>query len=206
MKSILNSKTAIILAMSAIIAVFFGCQRKQEARQMTEAADSNSKKIVNDNQGYETATFAAGCFWGVEATFRKTDGVVETMTGYTGGTKTNPTYRQVCSGNTGHAEAVQVKYDPKIISYERLLDVFWNSHNPTQLNRQGPDIGYQYRSAIFFHNAAQEQAAKDSKENLERTGRFNRPIATQIVPAETFYPAEEYHQQYYKKRGINACR
>lgn len=205
MKTILNDKTAIIAALSAIIITIFGCQRKQETTKMAEPIDSNNNKMVEDAQQYETATFAAGCFWGVEETFRKTNGVISTMVGYTGGTKPNPTYRQVCSGNTGHAEAVQVTYDPKIISYEQLLDIFWNNHNPTQLNRQGPDVGYQYRSAIFFHSPQQEAAAKASKEKLEKAGRFKHPIVTQIVPAETFWPAEEYHQQYLKKQGLSVC-
>ncbi len=204
MKTILNSKTAIILTLSAIMAIF-GCQRKQETAKMTKPVDSNNKKTIENAQQYETATFAAGCFWGVEETFRKTEGVVSTMVGYTGGTKPNPTYREVCFKNTGHAEAVQVTYDPRKISYEQLLEVFWNNHNPTQYNRQGPDVGDQYRSAIFFHNPAQETAAKASKEKLEKAGRFNRPIVTQIVPAVTFYPAEEYHQRYLEKQGLSVC-
>jgi peptide-methionine (S)-S-oxide reductase len=204
MKTILNSKTAEILTLSAIIAIF-GCQRKQETTKMTEPVDSNTNKKVEDAQQYETATFAAGCFWGVEATFRQIKGVISTLVGYTGGTKPNPTYREVCSKTTGHAEAVQVIYDPKIISYEQLLDVFWNNHNPTQYNRQGPDIGDQYRSAIFFHSFEQEAAAKASKEKLEKSGKFNRPIVTQIVPAETFYRAEEYHQRYLEKQGLQIC-
>lgn len=193
------------MAALSAITVIFGCQRKQETTKMAEPMDSNNNKMVEDAQQYETATFAAGCFWGVEETFRQTKGVVSTMVGYTGGTKPNPTYRQVCSGNTGHAEAVQVTYNPKRISYEQLLDIFWNNHNPTQYNRQGPDFGEQYRSAIFFHSPEQEQAAKESKEKLEKSGRFNRPIVTQIVPAETFWPAEEYHQRYLEKQGLSVC-
>lgn len=152
------------------------------------------------------ATFAAGCFWGIEAAFRAIDGVVSTCVGYTGGTTEEPTYKDVCSGRTGHAEAVQVSFDPARVSYERLLDVFWQIHDPTSLNRQGPDVGTQYRSAIFFHDAAQEAAARASKARLEAEGGLRRPIVTEIVPAGAFYLAEDYHQQYLEKRGAAACR
>jgi peptide-methionine (S)-S-oxide reductase len=152
-----------------------------------------------------TATFAAGCFWGVEATFGQIDGVTRTEVGYTGGSMDNPTYRDVCTDRTGHAEAVQVEYDPAKVSYEQLLDVFWANHDPTTLNRQGPDAGTQYRSAIFFHSPEQEKVAQASKETLDKSGRFRRPIVTQIVPAVTFYPAEEYHQKYLEKRGLATC-
>jgi peptide-methionine (S)-S-oxide reductase len=155
---------------------------------------------------FHMATFAAGCFWGVEAEFRQVDGVTATRVGYIGGTLENPTYRDVCSDRTGHAEAVEVSYDPDRVSYDELLDVFWQNHDPTQLNRQGPDYGTQYRSAIFYHDAQQEAAARASKERLERTGRFRRPIVTEIVPAATFYQAEDYHQQYLEKRGLASCR
>ena len=151
------------------------------------------------------ATFAAGCFWGVEATFRQLPGVISTRVGYTGGHFPNPTYKDVCSDHTGHAEAVEVEYDPATLSYEKLLQVFWENHDPTQLNQQGPDWGTQYRSAIFFHSAEQESEAKISKEQLEKSGRFKKPIVTQIVPVMTFYPAEDYHQQYLEKRGLATC-
>jgi peptide-methionine (S)-S-oxide reductase len=151
------------------------------------------------------ATFAAGCFWGVEATFRQIPGVTATRVGYTGGEMKNPTYKDVCTDTTGHAEAVEVDYDPEKVSYQDLLNVFWENHDPTQLNRQGPDFGKQYRSAIFYHSPEQERAAKASKEQLQKSGRFNRPIFTQIVPAETFYEAEDYHQQYLEKRGLATC-
>jgi peptide-methionine (S)-S-oxide reductase len=151
------------------------------------------------------ATFAAGCFWGVEATFRQLPGVISTRVGYTGGSMPNPTYQDVCNDDTGHAEAVEVEYDPAKISYEQLLKVFWENHDPTQLNRQGPDWGSQYRSAIFFHSPEQEAAAKLSKENLEKSGQYRKPVVTQIVPATTFYPAEDYHQQYLEKRGLASC-
>lgn len=151
------------------------------------------------------ATFAAGCFWGVEATFRQLPGVTSTRVGYTGGDYANPTYHDVCTDRTGHAEAVEVDYDPAKLSYEELLNIFWENHDPTQLNRQGPDSGSQYRSAIFFHSPEQEAAAKSSKEALARSGRFSKPVVTQIVPATTFYEAEDYHQQYLEKRGLASC-
>jgi peptide-methionine (S)-S-oxide reductase len=153
------------------------------------------------------ATFAAGCFWGVESAFRDVEGVVATAVGYTGGQTPNPTYKQVCSDRTGHAEAVLVEYDPSKVTYERLLDVFWEVHDPTQLNRQGWDVGSQYRSAIFVHDAAQEAAAKASRERLAASGRFRRPIVTEVAPAGEFHMAEDYHQQYFEKRGMApACR
>lgn len=151
------------------------------------------------------ATFGAGCFWGVEATFRQLPGVISTRVGYTGGHTANPTYKQVCTDTTGHAEAVEVDYDPAKISYDKLLDVFWENHDPTQLNRQGPDWGKQYRSAIFVHTPDQEATAKASKEKLENSHRFSKPIVTQIVPAETFFEAEDYHQQYLEKKGLASC-
>lgn len=151
------------------------------------------------------ATFAAGCFWGVEDAFRQLKGVTSTTVGYTGGAKVNPTYKEVCTGTTGHAEAVEVEFNPEEISYLELLATFWKSHDPTQMNRQGPDFGTQYRSAIFFHDAEQEKEARDSKAILEKEGIFKRPIVTQIQQAPVFYPAEEYHQQYFEKQGIRAC-
>ena len=153
----------------------------------------------------ETATFAAGCFWGVEEAFRRVEGVVSTAAGYSGGTQENPTYADVCSGGTGHAEAVEVVFDPSKVPYEQLLDVFWSVHDPTQLNRQGPDVGSQYRSAIFHHGPEQEAAARVSKETLAASGRFTRPVVTEITPASIFYRAEEYHQQYIAKGGKASC-
>lgn len=153
----------------------------------------------------EKATFAAGCFWGVEANFRRIKGVIATAVGYTGGHFEDPTYKDVCTGNTGHAEAVDIFFDPAIVSYTQLLEVFWNIHDPTTLNRQGPDIGTQYRSAIFYHNEEQKSEAIASKENTQISKKFKKPIVTEIVPASTFYRAEEYHQQYFEKGGIGGC-
>jgi peptide-methionine (S)-S-oxide reductase len=151
------------------------------------------------------ATFGAGCFWGVEETFRKIPGVKATAVGYSGGRLKDPTYEDVCTDETGHAEVVEVEYDPAVVPYDRLLDVFWESHNPTQLNRQGPDVGTQYRSVIFFHDAEQEKAAHASRERLAGSGRFARPIVTEISPAQPFWRAEEYHQRYFEKRGGGSC-
>lgn len=149
------------------------------------------------------AIFAAGCFWGVEHTFRNTEGVTATAVGYTGGATEDPTYEQVCTGRTGHAEAVRVEFDPDKVSYDALLDVFWQCHDPTQLNRQGPDVGTQYRTGIFYLDEAQKTAAENSKAALEASGSLGNEIATEITPAATFYMAEDYHQQYFeKRRGI----
>src|SRR5690242_1771607 len=167
--------------------------------------DLRRNRTMSNQETTEKATFGAGCFWGVEADFRQVPGVVATTVGYEGGTTTNPTYRDVCSHTTGHAEVVEVEYDPARVSYERLLDIFWANHDPTQLNRQGPDIGDQYRTVIFYHTPEQQAAAQASKEQLEREGRYRRPIVTQIVPAMPFYRAEEYHQQYLEKRGLSSC-
>lgn len=152
-----------------------------------------------------TATFAAGCFWGVEAAFRRVPGVLATTVGYSGGSVENPSYEDVCTGRTGHAESVQIEYDPERVTYETLLDVLWQSHDPTQLNRQGPDVGTQYRSVIFCHTPEQKAAAEASKEALGRSGRYRRPVVTEIREAAPFYPAEDYHQQYLEKRGLATC-
>lgn len=153
----------------------------------------------------ETATFGAGCFWGVEESFRQIAGVTDTAVGYLGGHKQNPSYQDVCTDETGHAEVVQVTYDPAKVSYEQLLDTFWSAHDPTTLNRQGPDVGTQYRSAIFFHSPEQERVARASKDKMQASGKFRRPIATEITAASTFYRAEEYHQKYLAKRGVSHC-
>jgi peptide-methionine (S)-S-oxide reductase len=153
----------------------------------------------------EKATFAAGCFWGVEAGFRKIEGVVSTSVGFMGGTLENPSYKDVCTNTTGHAEVVMVEFDPSKVSYDKLLDTFWEIHDPTTLNRQGPDSGTQYRSAIFYHTPEQRDAALTSKERVESSGKYKRPIVTEISPATDYYLAEEYHQQYLEKKGISAC-
>jgi peptide-methionine (S)-S-oxide reductase len=153
----------------------------------------------------QKATFAAGCFWGVEATFRQIPGVISTRVGYIGGKTENPTYKEVCTDGTGHAEAVEVEFDPSKVAYNDLLQVFWENHDPTQVNRQGPDWGTQYRTAIFYHSPEQQAQAEASKQALEQSHRYPKPIATQIVPAVTFYPAEDYHQQYLEKRGLASC-
>lgn len=151
------------------------------------------------------ATFGAGCFWGVEETFRKLPGVIETAVGYMGGSTERPTYEQVCSSRTGHAEVMQLTYDPEKISYEELLKIFWQSHNPTTLNRQGPDVGTQYRSAIFYHTPEQKEIAEKSKDELEKSGKWKSPIVTEITPAQNFWKAEDYHQKYLYKRGEDSC-
>ncbi len=153
----------------------------------------------------QKATFGAGCFWGVEAAFRRVHGVLSTAVGYMGGTLKNPTYKDVCTDKTGHAEVVQVEYDPSKVSYDDLLKLFWEIHDPTTLNRQGSDVGTQYRSVIVFHTPEQEAAARAYKEKLQRSGVYNRPMMTEIAPASEFYRAEEYHQQYFDKRGLTHC-
>lgn len=153
----------------------------------------------------EKATFGGGCFWGIEETFRKIKGVKKTTVGYMGGKIKNPTYEQVCTDKTGHVEVVQVEFDPKILSYEDLLQIFWNAHNPTTLDRQGPDIGTQYKSVIFYYSEKQKESAMKSKEKLEKSKKFKEKIVTAILPAQEFYKAEEYHQKYLKKRGLAVC-
>ncbi len=152
-----------------------------------------------------TAMFGAGCFWGVEAAFRKRPGVKSTAVGYAGGHTENPTYREVCTDGTGHAEVVQVEYEPAEVSYDDLLNVFWNCHNPTTLNRQGPDLGTQYRSAVFYTTPEQKELAEASKHRLEESGKYTNPVVTEITPAPAFYRAEDYHQQYLEKRGQSSC-
>ena len=153
----------------------------------------------------EQATFGAGCFWGVEHAFRQVEGVEDAAVGYRGGTLDNPTYKDLCTDRTGHAEVVQVEFDPAVVSYEELLEVFWKIHDPTQLNRQGPDFGTQYRSVIFYHMEEQKVKATESKEKLQSSGAFKKPIATEIAPASTFFRAEEYHQRYFEKHDMHAC-
>jgi peptide-methionine (S)-S-oxide reductase len=167
---------------------------------MTNEQMTNAGTQTNSS---EKAIFAAGCFWGVEAAFRQVPGVLATRVGYTGGSRNLPSYEQVCTGQTGHAEAVEVEFDPARVSFEKLLDVFWHEHDPTTLNRQGPDRGTQYRSAIFFRDLEQEAAAKASRDRAQ--SRFRKPIVTEITSAGEFWPAEEYHQRYLEKRGLATC-
>jgi len=167
-----------------------------------QTAELNPDFFENPGSGLEKATFAAGCFWGIEETFRQVKGIVATAVGFSGGHFGRPTYEQVCTLDTGHAEAVRVIFDPKVVSYETLLDVFWKIHDPTTKDRQGPDVGKQYRSVIFFHDENQKAAALASKEKLEKSGIFKNPIVTDIVPVSEFYMAEEYHQQYFEKKGF----
>ncbi len=169
------------------------------------AQENKADKNSVGEQEMEKATFGGGCFWGVEAAFRQINGVVSTSVGYIGGNKENPTYEEVCGKSTGHAEAVEILFDPSQVSYEKLLETFWANHDPTQLNRQGPDIGSQYRSAIFYHSNDQKTAAEKSVESLTAQGIFQRPIVTEIVSAGTYYLAEDYHQQYLEKRGLSTC-
>jgi peptide-methionine (S)-S-oxide reductase len=180
---------------------------RSEARQRMVETSATPRATENPSKAkpMKKATFGAGCFWGVEATFRRVPGVVDAAVGYAGGQTVNPTYKEVCTDRTGHAEVVQVEYDPSQVSYAQLLDVFWSSHDPTQVNRQGPDFGTQYRTVIFYHDDEQKAEAEASKKWLDEGGRFPRPIATQIVPAGPFYRAEEYHQRYLEKRGLENC-
>jgi len=195
-------RTAGILAAVLVLGAPLACRNQETTANMDRKEERRSEPTRSRSA---EATFAAGCFWGVEATFRKVDGVIDTSVGYTGGTVHNPTYKQVCTDTTGHAEAVHVSFDPSVVSYERLLDVFWGCHDPTALNRQGPDIGRQYRSAIFFHDVDQKTAAEASREALEKSGKLKRDIVTEITPAGVFYRAEEYHQRYLEKRGEASC-
>jgi len=169
-------------------------------------ADGQGERAGEGGRRMARATFAAGCFWGVEAAFRAVGGVSATKVGYTGSTVQGPSYEEICGGRTGHAEAVEVVFDPAKVSYDELLEVFWRAHDPTSLNRQGPDIGTQYRSAIFFHSPDQEAVARASKQRLEESGAFRRAVVTEIEEAGPFYAAEDYHQQYLEKRGLASCR
>ncbi len=153
----------------------------------------------------EQVMFGAGCFWGVELGFSQLEGVIETAVGYSGGHDDAPTYERVCSGTTQHAEVVYLKYDPEIISFEKLLNVFWHGHDPTQINRQGPDVGTQYRSTIYYYSNEQRELAESTKAILDASGEFGAPIATELAAAQAFYPAEDYHQQYFAKRGMTSC-
>jgi len=205
---IISKFFAAILAAAVGTASTDGCAKKQVA-DMNSTPKQKTAPRAAEKTGragkYEKATFAAGCFWGVEASFRTVEGVVVTSVGYTGGQLDNPTYEDVCTDKTGHAEAVEVTYDPNIVSYQKLLDVFWRIHDPTTPNRQGPDVGTQYRSAIFFHTPQQQVLARASVQKIEQTGKFDKPIFTEIIPAPKFYKAEEYHQRYLEKQGKASC-
>lgn len=188
-------------ALVSLIVCLAACRPKPLALQTAQAAEKHEEKTTT----MQTATFAAGCFWGVEAAFRKLPGVINAAVGYCGGALDRPTYQDVCTDKTGHAEAVQIDFDPQKITYEQLLDAFFHLHDPTTLNRQGPDFGTQYRSVIFYHSPEQQAAAEAAKAKLGRSGKYSRPIVTQIVPAVTFWRAEEYHQRYLEKRGLSSC-
>ena len=181
--------------------VWFANTTMTDPKNLKEAKPEIGEKPAQ----VEKATFGAGCFWGVEATFRQTPGVWRTLVGYSGGHTQNPTYKEVCSDATGHAEVVQVEYDPAKVKYEDLLTILWGNHTPTQLNRQGPDVGTQYRSAIFYHNESQRTIAEKSKQELSASGKWSKPIVTEIAQAKPFYEAEDYHQQYLEKRGMSSC-
>jgi peptide-methionine (S)-S-oxide reductase len=204
----MNVRTSLVLFVATVVAALaFAGTRIANTSHHAEAKTVPVAKPADDGKDskMDKATFAAGCFWGVEATFRKLKGVKETAVGYEGGTLPNPTYEDVCTDRTGHAETVDVTFDPSEISYEDLLKVFWENHDPTTLNRQGPDHGSQYRSVIFYHSPEQKAIAEKSKEALEQSHTYKRPIVTEIVPASTFWRAEDYHQQYLEKRGLSTC-
>lgn len=181
-----------LIAVLAIVSAATGCTAKTQTRNSMSTAFSKISENI------DTATFGTGCFWCTEAIFEQLNGVVKVTSGYSGGKVPNPTYKQVCTGETGHAECVQIQYEPDKISYDELLEVFWQVHDPTTLNRQGADVGTQYRSAIFYHNKDQKEKAEHYKAELDKSGAFKNPIVTEIVPATTFYTAEDYHQEYYE--------
>jgi len=193
--------------MPVLAVIVPGCDEFNRAVEMNKSQqnEKSSHESQTPTRPSEKAYFAAGCFWGVEAAFRRVEGVTATAVGYMGGRTANPTYRQVCGGRTGHAETVRVEYDPQKVSYDQLLDVFWKTHDPTTINRQGPDVGSQYRSAIFVQDETQYAAAIASRQALTASGKFARPIVTEIKKAPEFYPAEEYHQQYLEKQGKATC-
>jgi len=199
-------KIAFLLVLWALVAsaVTKDC-RKCMKGSLILSCSQNKNEVSQFPEKTETATFGAGCFWHVEDAFRHVEGVIDSTVGYTGGQTEYPTYKEVCTDRTGHAEVVQILYDPSLVSYSELLEVFWTIHDPTTLNRQGRDIGKQYRSAIFYHNENQRTLAEASRSELEISKQFDKPIVTEITSASTFYPAEEYHQQYFEKMGIKSC-
>lgn len=190
-----------LFSISAIIplSILLSCVQKGNAEQSTAISRANDS--ISFSAKKEIATFGTGCFWCSEAIFQQLKGVSKVTSGYSGGTVANPTYEQVCTKNTGHAEVVQVEFDPSIITFDELLEVFWKTHDPTTLNRQGNDVGTQYRSVIFYHNEAQKQKAEKYKADLDKSGAWQNPVVTAIEPYENFYAAENYHQDYYKLNG-----
>lgn len=200
---------AAVLGLTLVAAIGLALAAVTRSETMSEVPPgtlaSNPNLATKHSGPVERATFGAGCFWGVESAFRRVPGVTATSVGYIGGNTERPTYEEVCSDSTGHAEAVEVEFDPREVSYEQLLDVFWKLHDPTQLNRQGPDHGTQYRSAIFVHSDQQRAAAEASLARLDESGRYAAPIVTRVEPAQTFWRAEEYHQQFLDKRGLGNC-
>jgi peptide-methionine (S)-S-oxide reductase len=181
------------------LATLFSCAQKQEKKNLSKHMTTNTN--VSTNTPTDTATFGTGCFWCTEAIFQQLDGVIKSTSGYSGGHVDNPSYKEVCNGTTGHAEVIQVLYDPKKITYDELLEVFWQTHDPTTLNRQGNDVGTQYRSVVFYHNNEQKEKAEKYKAELDKSGAFNDPIVTEISPYSKFYAAENYHQDYYNENG-----
>lgn len=209
----LNSKLLIFITLLIVVLLFMNQREISFSKQknktveaaVVEKEKTGDKIMENLNPKTAKATFAAGCFWGVQDLFDMQKGVVKSFAGYTGGHTNNPAYKDVCTGKTGHAEAVEVFYDPKISTYKQLLDVFFRLHDPTTLNRQGPDVGEQYRSVIFYHDEAQKKEALEFIAGLEKNKAFNRKIVTEVVPAKEFYKAEEYHQKYFVKNGQSGC-
>ena len=203
-----QSSGVIVLLLICIWGVTYASTGKVWAAPSGTTAQGPNDKVKNqkgEHEKMQKAIFGAGCFWGVEETFRHIPGVTAATVGYSGGTKKDPSYQDVCSGKTGHTEVVEVEYDPSKVSYEKLLDVFFANHDPTTPNRQGPDVGYQYRSVIFYTTPEQEAAAHLAKENANKSGRFSRAVVTAIEPAKEFYKAEEYHQHYLEKNGLRVC-
>jgi peptide-methionine (S)-S-oxide reductase len=204
----LNLKISF-LTVALLAALIVSCSENPERPNMTDSQKQNQEQTGpgQNTQSQKTAkaTFAAGCFWGVEHAFRQIEGVVSTTVGYAGGHLENPTYEQVCSGRTGHAEVVLIEYNPDLVSYQELLDIFWTCHDPTAPDRQDAGVGYQYRSAVFYHAPQQKTAAENSKEKLRQSGKYDQKIMTEITPAPAFFPAEEYHQQYLAKKGKTSC-
>jgi peptide-methionine (S)-S-oxide reductase len=195
-------KSNAFLAFFLFIGTLMGCAQQQNKReQQAEKAGADSRLLTKNNTGMEIATFGNGCFWCTEAVFQQLEGVEKVESGYSGGHVDNPTYRQVCTGNTGHAEVLRITYDPKVISFDELLEVFWATHDPTTLNRQGNDVGTQYRSVIFYHNDEQKQLSEKYKKELDASGAFDKPIVTAIEPITNYYAAENYHQDYFLNNG-----